>query len=325
MLATAAAAAILLPAVVSAVPTVSVTHAAPVVPLAPFTIAPGVEMPAVNLGHPDDAGGKSKNEAASAELWLSLGGSGIDTAADYGNQAQVAIAIEAAVAKGLNHTSIFVTTKISPSDCSQAAAVAAVQADLKQLKLSTVDLVLHHFPCRDNPAGNAAIWEGLLEAKRMGLARTQPLHSVPSGCRPAAFVIPSSTNAVFWTGAVGVSNYKASDLEKLLTNGVPVPAVNQCQMSVGSHDDTTIAFCRQHNITYESYSPLRDVDLSDKRITPIATAHNVTTAQVALKWIVQQGFPVATSPDMNREYCEEDLALGGFMLSEEEMHTLSLI
>ncbi len=273
-----------------------VTAAADVSPLPPFTIAPGVEMPAVNLGHPDDSGGKSKNEAASAELWLSLGGSGIDTAADYGNQDQVAIAIEAAVAKGLNHSSIFVTTKISPKECSQAAAVAAVQADLRQLKLSTVDLVLHHFPCRSNPAGNAAIWEGLLEAKRMGLAR-----------------------------AVGVSNYKESDLEPLLRNGVPAPAVNQCQMSIGSHDDATIAFCKKHNITYESYSPLRNVDLSDKRITPIAKAHNVTTAQVALKWIVQQGCPVATSPDVNRAYCEEDLNLGSFTLSAEEMDTLAAI
>jgi 2,5-diketo-D-gluconate reductase A len=264
--------------------------------LPPFVIAPGVEMPAVSLGHPDDSGGKSKNEAASAELWLSLGGTGIDTAADYGNQDQVAIAIDTAVAKGLNRSAIFVTTKISPRECSQAAALKAVQEDLRELKLSTVDLVLHHFPCRHNPAGNSAIWDGLLEAKRMGLAR-----------------------------AVGVSNYQVTDLEALLRNGAPAPAVNQCQMSIGSHDDATIAFCQKRNITYESFSPLRDVDLSDKRIAPIAKAHNVSTAQVALRWVVQQGCPVATSPGINREYCAEDLNLGSFMLSAEEMHTLSHI
>ena len=60
----------------------------------PLAGIPG-PLPAVSLGHPDDSGGKSKNEAASAEMWLNLGGSGIDTAARYHNQDQVAIAIEA--------------------------------------------------------------------------------------------------------------------------------------------------------------------------------------------------------------------------------------
>ena len=47
--------------------------AAPVqiTPLPPIEIAPGVLMPAVSLGHPDDKG----SETASAELWLKLGGS----------------------------------------------------------------------------------------------------------------------------------------------------------------------------------------------------------------------------------------------------------
>jgi 2,5-diketo-D-gluconate reductase A len=262
--------------------------------LPPFTIAPGVEMPAISLGHPDDSGGKSKNEAASAEMWLSLGGTGIDTAARYHNQGQVAIAIGATVAKRLNRSAIFVTTKISPQECSQAAALNAVQEDLRELKLSTVDLVLHHFPCRHNAAGNLAVWKGLLQAKRMGLAR-----------------------------AVGVSNYQVNDLEALLRSGVSKPAVNQCKMSISSHDDATIAFCQKRGITYESYSPLRDVDLSDKTITSIARAHNVTAAQVALRWVVQQGCPVATSPGINREYCAEDLNLARFTLSTEEMKTLS--
>jgi diketogulonate reductase-like aldo/keto reductase len=51
----------------------------------------------------------------------------------------------------------------------------------------------------------------------------------------------------------------------------------------------------------------------------------VSTAQVALRWVVQQGCPVATSPGINREYCAEDLNLGSFTLSAEEMHTLSHI
>ena len=35
-----------------------------------------------------------------------------------------------------------------------------------------------------------------------------------------------------------------------------VPALNQCELSVSYHDDATIAFCQQHGIVYQSYSPL---------------------------------------------------------------------
>ena len=155
--------------------------AAPV-QLPPFEIAPGVLMPAVSLGHPDDKG----SETASAELWLKLGesqrmapfalsvsvphiqlrgrgdagGRGIDTAFDYHNQAQVGAAVKSAIDSGItNRSSIFLTTKISPSDCTEQAALAAVKVDLEQIGVKQVDLVLHHFPC-NTEAGSQAVWKG---------------------------------------------------------------------------------------------------------------------------------------------------------------------
>ena len=120
-----------------------------------------------------------------------------------------------------------------------------------------------------------------------------------------------------------VSNFGPDDLDALIAMGGVPPAVNQCQMSVGSHDDRTIAHCKQHNVTYEAYSPLRRVDLEDHRIAAIATAHGVTTAQVALKWIYQQGVAIATSPGTNGAFIREDLALDTFDLADDEMAKLS--
>ena len=125
--------------------------------------------------------------------------------------------------------------------------------------------------------------------------------------------------------AIGTSHYCQRHMEDVLEIATVKPALNQCAMSIGSHDDATIAFCKSHNITYEAYSPLRHVNLTDARITPIASAHNVSTAQVALRWINQQGIVVATSPGMKREYVVEDLALGDFTLTDGEMATLSAI
>ena len=62
-------------------------------------------------------------------------------------------------------------------------------------------------------------------------------------------------------------------------------------------------------------------------VIQIAAAHNVSTAQVALKWIVQHGAALATSVDgsASAEYLAEDLDLWSFELSQQEMRTLDAV
>ena len=106
---------------------------------------------------------------------------------------------------------------------------------------------------------------------------------------------------------------------------IGIPAVNFCEMSVGNHDDATIAFCKAKGITYEAWAPLRDVNLTDTRLVAIAAAHGVSSAQVALRWITQQGCPLAVSPGLTEAYALEDMGLGGFTLTDAEMATVSAI
>ena len=73
------------------------------------------------------------------------------------------------------------------------------------------------------------------------------------------------------------------------------------------------------------YSPLRSVDLSDSRITTIAAAHNVSAAQVCLRWVTQLNVLVATSPGSNELYAKQDLQMFSFLLSSAEMAVLSSI
>jgi len=263
-------------------------------------IAPGVFMPYVSLGHPDD---KNATETQSLELWLSLGGVGVDTAYDYDNQDQVGAAIKAS---GRARETIFVTTKI-PNPVGREKALAFVKEDLKEMGLEYADLILIHSPCTRGFPGSSSCserdalkildtWLGLQDALNANLTR-----------------------------AIGVSNFVESDLRAILdAKPKVVPAVNQCSMSVGHHDDSTRAFCSARTITYEAYSPLRHVDFSDERLVKIASNHGVSVAQVALRWITQSGSPLATSPD-NKPYQLEDLAIFEFTLSEDEMATLSKI
>ena len=126
------------------------------------------------------------------------------------------------------------------------------------------------------------------------------------------------------TKAIGVSNMNHTDLALLLQTAKVVPAVNQCELSIGAHDDATIAFCQAHNIQYEAYSPLKAGEMKLPAVTAIAAAHGKSGAQVVLRWIVQQGHLLATSAD-NAGYDKEDLDLFSWSLTDADMATLSAI
>ena len=60
-------------------------------------------------------------------------------------------------------------------------------------------------------------------------------------------------------------------------------------------------------------------------VKSIASTHNVSAAQVALRWVLQQGCALVTATG-NVEYMHEDLdTLSSFVLSKTEMETLSAI
>lgn len=115
------------------------------------------------------------------------------------------------------------------------------------------------------------------------------------------------------------------------------PAINQCGYSIGGHDaaetawgrdDPTVAACQAANITYSAYSPLggwTKVDvLKDPNVLAVAATHNVSAAQVALRWVTQQQIVVVTSSD-KVSHDEGDLAIFDFELSSAEMARLTAV
>jgi diketogulonate reductase-like aldo/keto reductase len=121
--------------------------------------------------------------------------------------------------------------------------------------------------------------------------------------------------------AIGVSNFLATHLAALKETSTVTPALNQCKLSVVHRDDATIGYCRSNGIVYQSYSPLcggfngsscsraGGINvMTQPQVLEIAAAHDVSAAQVGLKWIVQQGFPLATAV-WKLEYMHQDLDL----------------
>lgn len=284
-------------------------------------IAAGVEMPLINLGGIEMAGYNSNFTA-----WLSLGGRGVDTALMYGDdvQSQVGAAVRAAVKSGIPRSDVFVTTKIPCCPMHPNAtfttwchdnpgrwnATANVEHDYEVLGLDTVDLVLLHWPCA-TLADTVNTYRALQPLVADGRAR-----------------------------AIGVSNFNATFLEQFLADpSVTVkPAVDQCGYSIHGHggnagavtplgrDTATRNACRQHGITFSAYSPLGGLSgidvLHDPVVVKVAAAHNTSTAQVALRWVVQQGVVAVTASDKAR-YDVSDLDIFDFELTGNEMSALS--
>ena len=188
-----------------------------------------------------------------------------------------------------------------PQDCALAtveSTVAQVKENLKELNTEYVDLVLLHAPCKAGGSkANANLWKGLEQALAQNLTRS-----------------------------IGVSSYKSKDLSALLETATVTPAINQCDMSVSSHDDETIAFTQAHNITYEAFYAMKGCPFTNPTAQKIATGHNVGVAQICLRYVLQRGcvMAVGTGADATKaaEYAKEDLNIFGFELTDSEMETL---
>eukprot|EP00658_Telonema_sp_P-2_P073516 TRINITY_DN6259_c0_g1_i5.p1 TRINITY_DN6259_c0_g1~~TRINITY_DN6259_c0_g1_i5.p1 ORF type:complete len:352 (+),score=86.44 TRINITY_DN6259_c0_g1_i5:95-1057(+) len=275
-------------------------------------ISPGVHMPMVNFG------------ICNHTLWLQSGGRGLDTALVYGDAAQAEVG-SAISASGLPRSSVFVTTKIpccpslqweaynnnSNATCATVPSnsSADIAHDLRTLGLEYVDLMLMHWPCDrfEDTLATYQVMEGMVAA---GQAR-----------------------------AIGVSNFNAPLIDRLVRHARVKPAVNQCGLSVADHtmtpewgrDDATVEMCKRHNVTFQAYSPLGGWALggtghvlNDPSVKTIAAAHNKSSAQVALKWLVQQGIVVVTSSD-KLAYDVSDQQLWDFTLTEGEMARLAAV
>ena len=226
----------------------------------------------------------------------------------------------AAAIKGsaVARSEIFLTTKIPccpeawGTDCHNPEFDKGVDANIQldQHILGPIDLLLLHWPCAGPHAveDTLATWRGLEAALDAGAAR-----------------------------AIGVSNFNASLLAELLPRMKHKPMVNQCGHSIGAHnstragnggDDGTKAFCVANGISYSGYSPLGGLSginvLDNPTVKVIAATHQVSAAQVALRWLVQQNITVVTAGS-NPQYIREDLELFSFELTAAEMTTLAKI
>ncbi|KAF7005604.1 hypothetical protein CFC21_020716 [Triticum aestivum] len=289
-------------------------HAAVALPTAIpcVTLNTGHAMPVLGFGT-----GASRAPADLPDTILHavrLGYRHLDTAAMYGTEPAVGAAVAEAVRSGAvrSREDLFVTSKLWIPDARPGRVVPALRDSLARLGLAYLDLFLVHWPvAADDPADKAThaefdmegVWRGMEECRRLGLARS-----------------------------VGVSNFSAAKMERLLALAAVPPAVNQVELNVGWRQDRVREVCARHGVVVSAYSPLgaygaswgSDAVMNSGVMHHVAAAKAKTVAQVALRWVYEQGV-CFVARSFNKERLKHNLDIFDWELSEEDKAMIATI
>lgn len=244
----------------------------------------GESVPAVGLGTWTMYGQPC---TAAVEKALGMGYRLIDTAQDYGNEAHVGLGISQS---GVNRETLFLVTKVHPSNFSYDRTLRSTHESLRKLATEYVDLLLMHWPNPQVP----------LEETLTAMLRLQEEGTIRH---------------------IGVSNFSTSLVE--VAYRYADIFCNQIEYHPYLSQNKLIAQSKKMGHLLMAYCPLAKGRVSDESaIEKIAAAHGKTSGQVALRWIFQQGLvpiPKASSGDHQKA----NYSIFDFELSGEEMAVIS--
>ena len=240
----------------------------------------------------------------SVETALANGYRLIDTAAAYGNEAEVGSALSQS---GIDRAELFITTKLWVDDYGYDSALRAFDASLAKLGLDSLDLYLLHQPLPSDFDATVAAYQALQTLYEQGRVR-----------------------------AIGVSNFETGQLAELLARTDVVPAVNQIQVHPYFSEPGVRAFNQENGILTEAWSPIGGVNrywtdaagmkdpLQDPVITALAVKYHKTPAQVILRWHIQLGI-CAIPKSVTPKRIAENIDIFDFALTEAELSDISAL
>lgn len=264
----------------------------------PIKLNNGVEIPCVGYGtfRTDPA-----VTAQAVQDAIAAGYRHVDTAKVYENEVGVGQGIKAV---GVPREELFVTSKLWNTDRGYEATKAAFQASLDRLGLDYLDLYLIHWPANEKQFGadaakiNAETWRAMEELYEAGKIR-----------------------------AIGLSNFMPHHVAELLKTAKIKPMVDQIEVHPGWTHAEEIKKLQAMDIVVEAWGPLGGQGatvLVDPTMQKIAATHGKSTAQVSLRWILQQGVvPLPKSVHVDR--LKQNMELFDFELSNEEMQTIAAL
>lgn len=223
------------------------------------------------------------------------GGRLIDTAYMYGNEEAVGEGVRRAIAEfSVSREEIFVITKIYPNQFSDPES--AIEMALEKLDIGYIDMMLLHHPGRNDVEAYLAMEKYVTEGKIRSL---------------------------------GLSNWYIEELTDFLPQVNIMPALVQNEIHPYYQEQEVVPFIQEKGIVVQCWYPLGGRGytqelLTDETISSIAAAHEISAAQVILRWDLQRGIVVIPGSS-NPEHIRENLDLFGFELTSEDMEQIAVL
>ncbi len=251
-----------------------------------FTLNNGVQMPLIGFGTWDIRGEEGKKAILSA---LEIGYRLIDTAQMYENEEIVGQAVRES---RIPRNEIFLTTKLYRPSVGYQKAKAGIERSLDQLQTDYIDLLLIHEPYEKS----LEMYEAFKESYRDGKIR-----------------------------AIGISNFDSARYEKFVRSCGIVPAVDQVESHVYYPQLDLKVTLERYGTKMQSWGSFtegRKNIFADPLLTEIGEKHGKTSAQVALRYLIQNGIAVIPK-SVHRERMERNRNIFDFALSEKDMEQIS--
>lgn len=222
---------------------------------------------------------------------ISVGYRSIDTAQVYQNEEAVGRAIKKS---GVPREEFFITTKVWISNAGYDKAKASIQESMDKLQLDYLDLVLIHQPFNDYYGTYRAMEELYKEGK---------------------------------IRAIGLSNFYPDRYVDLVEFSEVVPAVNQVETHVFNQQVKAHEIMKKYNTQIESWGPFAEGKnhlFTNSTLQEIGDKYNKSTAQVALRFLIQTGV-VVIPKTVNKNRMEENFNVFDFSLANEEMEKIAAL
>ena len=252
------------------------------------TLNSGYEMPLNGIGTYSLTGDTCYNAIRSA---LDSGVRLIDTAYMYHNEKEIGRAIRDS---GISREEIFVITKIYPSQFDDPEG--AIEMALEKLDIGYIDMMLLHHP----GSNDVEAYKAMEKYVETGQIRS-----------------------------IGLSNWYVEELEEFLPQINITPALVQNEIHPYYQENDVIPYIQNLGIVVQGWYPFGGRGhtselLNDEVIVEIANNHNISSAQVILRWNLQKGVVVIPGSS-NPDHIKENTEIYHFELTEEEMDRINAL